>query len=233
MKWTKEEIKIGILLLQEGKNFIEISKILNKEQVSVTKKFNRLGYKSGYNNRNKQKSYNTIYETYNWTEIQKKHDNGLSYRELLKQCNLSPHAIIWAKDNKKINFRSISDGVKLSLKKGLGIKSKSEGLMRYRQLCEFKFSLSKYSKEFDFDLIKKYGWYKPKNKGNNLGGVSRDHMYSVKEGFKNNINPDIIAHPSNCQLMIQNENSKKKHKSSITFEELELRIKDWDKKYKK
>src|ERR1044072_310991 len=34
--------------------------------------------------------------------------------------------------------------------------------------CQFKFSLNDYPDEFDFSLIKRYGWYKAANRGNNL-----------------------------------------------------------------
>lgn len=84
---------------------------------------------------------------------------------------------------------------------------------------------------FDFSIIEKYGWYSPSNKRNNLGGVSRDHIYSVMEGFKNNIDSKILSHPANCQLMIHNDNISKGNKSSITLEELLEKIKEWDKKY--
>ena len=91
--------------------------------------------------------------------------------------------------------------------------------------------MSDFPDEFDFDLIKKFGWYKAKNRGNNLNGVSRDHMFSVSEGFKQNIDPYLISHPANCKLIIHNDNQKKKHNSSITLEELKLKIKNWDLKY--
>lgn len=97
----------------------------------------------------------------------------------------------------------------------------------YRPSCEFKFNLSEYPNRFDFSLIEKYGWYKAKNRGNNLNGVSRDHMYSVKEGFINNVDPSIISHPANCKLLVHSDNNKKKTTSSITLEELLDRIEKW------
>ena len=76
-------------------------------------------------------------------------------------------------------------------------------------------------------LVEKYGWYSPSNKGNNLNGVSKDHMYSVREGFINNIDCEIIKHPANCKLMIHNENNLKNSTCSITLDELLNRIKNW------
>ena len=106
-------------------------------------------------------------------------------------------------------------------------------LRKYRVDAAFTFSLKDFPDEFDFSLIETYGWYKAKNRGNNLGGVSRDHMYSVKDGFLNNVDPKIIAHPANCRLIRQGDNASKKDKSCITLEQLLERIKIWDQKYKK
>ena len=106
-------------------------------------------------------------------------------------------------------------------------------IKRYREACKFKFSLNWFPLEFDFDLIKKYGWYKAKNHGNNLNGVSRDHMYSIMDGYINRVDPKILSHPANCKLMLHRDNSSKRNKSSITLEELKKRIDSWDKKYYK
>lgn len=101
----------------------------------------------------------------------------------------------------------------------------------YRKLCKFNFNLSDYPNEFNFDLVKEHGWYKPKNKGDNLYGVSRDHIYSVKKGFENNINPELIRHPANCKLMIHSNNVSKGTECNITIKELKEKIIYWDKKY--
>lgn len=97
--------------------------------------------------------------------------------------------------------------------------------------CQFKFRLKDFPDEFDFNLIKKYGWYKAKNHGNNLNGISRDHMLSIADGFKNSIDPKIISHPANCALLPHRKNSSKNTKSSITLKDLLKRIEEWDKKY--
>ena len=104
-------------------------------------------------------------------------------------------------------------------------------LSRYRLQCAFTFSLNDYPDEFDFKLIEQYGWYKAKNRGNNLNGVSRDHMYSVKEGFLNKVDPKILAHPANCRLIRHNDNVSKGSSSTITLEQLLERIRLWNKKY--
>ena len=98
-------------------------------------------------------------------------------------------------------------------------------------MAKFNFNLASYPEEFDFSLIEKVGWYSPTNKKNNLGGVSRDHILSVKFGFINDVDPKIIAHPANCQLLPHNENISKNHRSHISLEDLLIRIESWNQKY--
>lgn len=107
----------------------------------------------------------------------------------------------------------------------------SNSIEEYRRLCAFKFNLADYPNEFDFDLIREYGWYKPKNKGNNLNGVSRDHLISVRYGFDNKIDPKILSHPANCKLMQHNNNVSKYTTCELSLEQLLERIDQWNEKY--
>jgi hypothetical protein len=100
----------------------------------------------------------------------------------------------------------------------------------YRRDCLFKFNLADYPEHFEFSLIEKYGWYSPTNKKNNLEGVSRDHMLSVREGFELGIDPKLISHPANCRLMKHTDNISKNKKSVITLEELLEKIKTFNEK---
>lgn len=110
-------------------------------------------------------------------------------------------------------------------------KLNTNSLQRYRVQCKFDFNLADYKEEFDFSLVEQYGWYSPTNKKNNLSGVSRDHIFSVKDGFEMNIDPKILSHPANCQLLVHSKNVSKHRNSSITLEELLKRIEEFDKKY--
>lgn len=109
-------------------------------------------------------------------------------------------------------------------------KNRTE-LQNYRADASFNFNIFDYPEEFDLELIKKYGMYSASNRGGNLTGISRDHMYSCKMGLINNINPRILSHPANCKLMIHSDNISKNSNSSITIEELMVRIRAWNKKY--
>jgi len=83
------------------------------------------------------------------------------------------------------------------------------------------------------DLLKTHGWYSATNRGNNAGGVSRDHMISIRYGFDNNIPQEILSHPANCELLLQRKNVSKYYKCSITLDELIEKISKWESKYGK
>ena len=106
-----------------------------------------------------------------------------------------------------------------------------EEFERYKRECRFNFNIKDYPNEFDFNLLATHGMYKPKNHGNNLGGVSRDHIMSVRWGFDNNVSSKMISHPANCCLMLQSENSRKHCKKTISVQELNNRILTWNSKY--
>jgi len=102
--------------------------------------------------------------------------------------------------------------------------------LKYKRDVQFSFALNDYPDKFDFDLIKEYGWYSPSNSNKpNINGVSRDHMLSVREGFEKGVNPKLLSHPANCELMVHGDNISKNKKSSITEDELIKRIEEWEK----
>jgi len=150
-----------------------------------------------------------------------KHTNN-NYDENPKECKFCQGKISF--ENRRRKF--CSDICQKEFK-----RKDKDVLQCYRTDCNFKFSLNDYPDEFDFTLIEKYGWYSPSNKKNNLGGVSRDHMFSIKEGFEQGIDPKLLSHPANCKLMIHNENVSKNKTSSISIIELLQRIETFDKKY--
>lgn len=95
----------------------------------------------------------------------------------------------------------------------------------YYLKSEFKFKEEDFKKVKGYELIKQYGMY---HSINNQSGVSRDHMISRNYGWLNNIPPEVIAHPANCEMIIQSNNASKGTKCSITLEELYERIEHWN-----
>jgi hypothetical protein len=55
-----------------------------------------------------------------------------------------------------------------------------------------------------------------------------DHKFSVLDGFINKIDPKIISHPCNLQIITRKENRIKSFNSSISLEELNEQIKIFD-----
>jgi hypothetical protein len=108
-------------------------------------------------------------------------------------------------------------------------------ITQYRYQCRFTFSLSQYPEWFNYasDLIKQYGWYSASNKNNNLSGCSRDHLYSVHDGFLNKIDPLILNHPANCEIIPHKINQSKHKSSKITLNELMLRIDEFNQRYER
>lgn len=229
--WSEELTELVISLYKEGKNCTEISDIINniKSPISINKKLNRLGYKYGRSfigKKRQEKFYNI-----KWNEVQKEYDEGVGYRGIIKIFKLSTNSISWAKENNLLKLKTNSDGLKKAWEIGKYPKSDLDGIMRYRKLCKFEFNVYNYPNEFNLNLVKEYGWYKAKNMGDNPNGVSKDHKYSIKKGFVNNISPEILSHPANCILVLQKYNSSKNSKCSISLDELKQEIINWDKKY--
>jgi hypothetical protein len=91
----------------------------------------------------------------------------------------------------------------------------------YEELLETKedyFIFVRALTERNYDLFKnvinpkglKRGW-----KNNHV-----DHKYSISQGFKDKINPFVIAHPCNLQMLKAKDNKKKNAKCDHTLEEL-------------
>lgn len=178
---------------------------------------------------NKQRNYNPKFtkeglESIRLSNRERTINERIEYYSNIKRCKVC---------NKMLPFnKRFNTFCNIKCKNNFYENTKSEYEL-YKSRSKFKFNLLDYKDEFDFSLIEKYGWYKAKNRGDNLNGVSRDHMISIKDGFKMGIDPKIISHPANCELMRHSNNSSKCDKSSITIEQLKNKIKDWDKKYNK
>lgn len=106
------------------------------------------------------------------------------------------------------------------------------GKIRYRALCKFNINKKEHPQLFNSTLISKFGWYTPSNKGlYNPTGLSWDHLYRIQDGFSNNIDPNIMSHPANAELVPWTINKSRKH-SMITLEELYQRIAKWESGYR-
>jgi hypothetical protein len=110
----------------------------------------------------------------------------------------------------------------------------------YRSRAAFRFNVYEFPDRFDLVLVERVGWYSPtgrcgKNRNNmNLDGASRDHLYTVSDGFHYDVDPTLLAHPANCEIVLHRENaSRARRRSRITLDELRRRIAAWDEEFGK
>lgn len=238
---TKKKIGMTYIMSEEGIKNIQVSakkkaeKYLKENPKFCIKCNNELTNNERKNKKCKHcidntKTNNTNNRIYNKKVITPKNDNSrIAYNKRLKDYYNNPKHCKQCGEILDYSKRKLTYCSKECYKEYFYLlKPKKD---RYKHDCRFTFHLSDYPNEFDFTLIENYGWYKPTNKGNNLHGVSRDHMYSVAEGFKNDISPEIVSHPANCKLMIHNENNSKNSVCSITIEQLFEKIEEWNKIY--
>lgn len=107
-------------------------------------------------------------------------------------------------------------------------KEKRKTFKEYSSRCKFKFDVYEFPNEFNLKELERIGWYN----ADNPNGMSRDHMVSISYGWKHDIDPRIIRHPANCELLTYNKNHDKSWRSSISLRELIQKIKKWTVKYK-
>jgi hypothetical protein len=104
------------------------------------------------------------------------------------------------------------------------------GIRLYRRECKFKFTENDWPELFNQELIERYGWYSPKNSSKpNLTGVCWDHLFRIEDGFRLGIDPEIMRHPANAELVTWPENIRRR-RSQISFDELLKRIDNFGKK---
>jgi hypothetical protein len=240
MKWTKELDEKLKILINEGKKHLEIANILQTTKKSISNRCDRLRLRIITIKQYSCKNCNTLFIGYIREEREfctQSCSNSFSNknRKLSKDTKkkisktLSNKNIKLSEDTKK-NFRKcrFCDLLKVNKKyKTICEDCRMEYYKFYRPSCEFTFNLNEEKDRFDMKLVKEYGWYSPSNKGNNLNGVSKDHMYSVREGFINKVDPKMIKHPANCRLLIHVDNNRKNFNSTISFDELIDRINNW------
>ena len=95
----------------------------------------------------------------------------------------------------------------------------------YKANCQFKFGIYDNPNIPGYELLETIGLY---NSVSNVDGASRDHMFSVEEGWRHQVDPTLISHPANCMIMAQPDNSKKNSSSSITLDQLKTRVAHWN-----
>lgn len=100
----------------------------------------------------------------------------------------------------------------------------------YKKESSFKLNKKDHPELFNSSLIKKYGWFISSGPKKNRQGVSWDHLYPLHLGFENSVDPNIMSHPANAELVPHDENLRRyhEHKQMITYDELIIRINKWE-----
>lgn len=158
------------------------------------------------------------------TSIMSDHlSNNLSPSKIAKLYNLDYSDFgMFLKTSLGLKLKPVSEANKIyAIHSGIAITDEKK---KYQKQCRFRFNIYQYPDMLGYPSLLQYGVY---NK-NNVTGVSRDHMFSVEEGWRLQVDPTIISHPANCHLITQSDNSIKGISSSITLSQLMIRINQWD-----
>lgn len=104
-------------------------------------------------------------------------------------------------------------------------KNRSDPKEKYYAECSFGYwPKSIWENLPGFNLISKLGMFHPTQ---NPNGVVRDHVVSKNYGWQHSIDPRIISHPANCQIITNTQNIKKGTRSDLSLTLLMEKINNW------
>ena len=115
--------------------------------------------------------------------------------------------------------RNTSEGVSIGLVKRYSGTNYSDYL---KNLPEFKKYTSKVLKITRTQPINELKNFEKRGRSGINGAYHLDHKYSITEGFKNKISPEIIGSVKNLEFIPWEENVKKRTKCSITIQQLNI-----------
>lgn len=215
--------KIIRLYIEDNKNSLEISKIIGCSKYSVLKilKDNNIErHKPGWKNHKHPQTKNII----------KQYNSGIGMKEVAKKLKLSYQTVryVLLKNNLvRTNMKgkgklgkpgkpwTISQRNNFYLTKtGLTFQQYIQNIpiyKKYKQIVIF------FTNKQDLSILTNYN--KRGKTGKNT--YQLDHKYSILEGFKNNINPQLIGNINNLEMLPWKDNIKKQNKCSITLKELQ------------
>jgi predicted transcriptional regulator len=113
--------------------------------------------------------------------------------------------------------RNKSEGVSVGLVKRYRNITYDEYLNIFNDYKKYKNDVMRITRQQPLKELKNYN--KRGNSGIN-GAYHLDHKYSILEGFKNGISPEIIGNIRNLEFICWEKNVKKRTECSITIKEL-------------
>lgn len=136
-----------------------------------------------------------------------------------KSCSTTYNNSIRSNESRKKQSQSLKKTLVASGKNRTDLKEK------YYAECSFKQWPKKVWENISgYELISKLGMFHPVN---NPQGAVRDHIVSKNYGWKNSIDPDVISHPANCQIIDNYANIKKGARTDLSIPILLERIENW------
>ena len=105
-------------------------------------------------------------------------------------------------------------------------------IKNYRIACKFKITKANHPQLFNKSLLESHGWYRAANhpEGYNPNGATWDHLFRIEDGFKLGIDPEVMSHPANAEMVSWKENFSRKT-SQISYAELLRRIAQFENTY--
>lgn len=152
-------------------------------------------------------------------------EERLSVPEILKMYGFvgTDHRLLTKNFN--IQFRTHRDA-NIELLRRKGYYDNLSAREKYYNEARFRFSGKLLPYVVGAELLKTHKFCNQSNPS--LNGIVRDHRVSRNYGFEHNIDPYLISHPANCELMFRDENSSKSDRCSITVEQLIEEVEWWN-----
>lgn len=151
--------------------------------------------------------------------------HGISSKELcINYLGMSKPSASFLRDVLHIKLLSVTEAVHQYYQKQ-GCYDNLSDKSKYYKECKFHFpdALIPYIKGSD-----KFPNYINEKFNPHKNSITKDHRISRIYGFKHNIDPYLISHPANCELMLRNDNASKNRKCSITIDQLIEEVEYWN-----
>ncbi len=152
-----------------------------------------------------------------------KSDNIIKYKALCGHSRTTSYANISGKDDFVLKYceacyRPISDEKRIATGIENGKMIASSNKSKFGVYCNLVWRQT----EYNYKVYRNY--INPSDLERKNKKYALDHIFSVQQGFMQNIAPEIISHPCNLRIMDWVENSRKNTRCDISIYELRNKI---------
>lgn len=233
-----------IHLYKQGNSSTKLAEIIGCSKRSI------LNILNNNNVQLREPGWNKNYKNPLESEIINLYTLGGSILEVSKKLNVSYQNTnrilkkynVIRKENKCMGMlgKKVSEQTKNRIRKTKKIR-KEEGLYDHiylkktgltykefqKQLPEFKKYFQKVRIITNQQPLESLENFEKRGKAGQKGAFNLDHKYSIIEGFKNNVDPKIIGHIANLEMIPWRENVSKQGECSISLNQLKKNIKSY------